>query len=109
MEEACHWFDEDESVHPIVLFKSGESRTLSREMWDGQQGIGNKVSRSQYPIKLAWALTVHRAQGMTLDMVEIDIKGSFEYGQAYVALSRATSFAGLRIHGGWRQGDFSAS
>jgi len=59
----------------------------------------DNVVRVQCPLKLAWALTVHRSQGMTLDYVECHLAGTFSYGQAYVALSRASSLQGLRVVG----------
>ena len=62
----------------------------------------------QLPLKLGWALTVHRAQGMTLSRVEIHIDGAFACGQAYVALSRATGTKGLWLRSRLRQEDVKA-
>lgn len=54
-------------------------------------------SRTQLPLKLCFAITVHKCQGMTLDRLEVDCKGMFEYGQLVVAVSRAVNKKGLRI------------
>ena len=55
-------------------------------------------SFTQYPIRLAWAVTIHKSQGKTFDRVVIDIgRGAFAHGQVYVALSRCTSFGGITL------------
>ena len=51
----------------------------------------------QLPLRLAWGITVHSAQGLTIDRLQVDLGQVFSAGQAYVALSRASSAAGLRI------------
>ena len=55
------------------------------------------ASRRQLPLRLAWGITVHSAQGLTIDRLQVDLGQVFSAGQAYVALSRASSAAGLRI------------
>jgi len=87
---------------PLVRFIStdGTSRDLlvMPEEWKVELPNGEvQAQRSQLPLILAWALSIHKAQGQTLERVKIDLKKIFEKGQAYVALSRATSQAGLEV------------
>lgn len=55
--------------------------------------------RTQIPLTAGWALTIHKSQGMTLEMAEIDVSMSFTFGQVYVAISRVKSLAQLRVIG----------
>lgn len=68
--------------------------------WDVLDAEGEVLSSMvQYPLRAAWAVSVHRAQGMTLDNAVVDLTSCFAPGQAYVALSRVRSAEGLSIHG----------
>lgn len=79
---------------PIVKFMSGTRHTIRYYTWPLEEGI----QRQQVPLRLAYAITIHKAQGATLDCALIDIgKNTFEYGQAYVALSRVKSLESLYI------------
>jgi len=89
-------------VWPMVRFtlSDGNTRDLlcSREAWKIELPNGEvQASRSQVPLILAWALSIHKAQGQTLERVKVDLGKVFEKGQAYVALSRATSIQGLQV------------
>ncbi|XP_077581199.1 ATP-dependent DNA helicase PIF1 [Stigmatopora nigra] len=82
---------------PRVRFMCGVTEVLKPERWVFKSGGGTHLSRHQLPLKLAWAISIHKSQGMTLDCVEISLARVFESGQAYVALSRARSLEGLRV------------
>ncbi|XP_017286231.1 ATP-dependent DNA helicase PIF1 isoform X2 [Kryptolebias marmoratus] len=82
---------------PRVRFLCGVTEVLKPERWVFKSAGGIFLSRQQLPLKLAWAISIHKSQGMTLDCVEISLARVFESGQAYVALSRARSLEGLRV------------
>ncbi|KAI5755217.1 hypothetical protein M8J77_015084 [Diaphorina citri] len=82
---------------PVIKFKSGLVHTLQPEKWVVKCPNGTLLTRRQYPLKLAWAFSIHKSQGLTLDCVEMSLARVFEAGQAYVALSRAQSLASLRV------------
>jgi ATP-dependent DNA helicase PIF1 len=79
---------------PIVKFLNGVIMTIQPRVY--QHGDYPKFGLVQIPLRLAWAFTIHKSQGVTLDIAEIDIGTSiFEFGQTYVALSRIRSLKGL--------------
>ncbi|XP_029106285.1 ATP-dependent DNA helicase PIF1 [Scleropages formosus] len=82
---------------PCVRFLCGVTAVMKPERWVFKANGGLYLSRQQLPLKLAWAISIHKSQGMTLDCVEISLARVFECGQAYVALSRAMSPEGLRV------------
>ena len=82
---------------PVVLFRNGQTRTIAHATWEVNDFQG--VLRRQIPLRLAYAVTIHKSQGSTLDCALIDVGSStFEYGQAYVALSRVRDLQSLYIH-----------
>ncbi|CAH1243951.1 PIF1 [Branchiostoma lanceolatum] len=82
---------------PIVKFLCGVTEPVKHERWTFKATGGIYLTRRQLPIKLAWAISIHKSQGMSLDCVEMSLSRVFESGQAYVALSRARSLQGLRV------------
>jgi ATP-dependent DNA helicase PIF1 len=89
----------DESGDPIVRTKNGKTITALPEKWKLEEGDTVIAEISQVPLRLAWAITVHKSQGMSLDAAEVDLSKSFEPGMGYVALSRIRSLGGLRLMG----------
>eukprot|EP00040_Diaphanoeca_grandis_P043222 m.8885 g.8885 ORF g.8885 m.8885 type:complete len:844 (-) comp7259_c0_seq1:201-2732(-) len=88
-----------DDIGPNVRFDCGVTRCIQQqEFWVFRGSLGS-VSRVQIPLKLAWALTVHKSQGMTLSRVEVELGSAFDYGQVYVALSRAEKRDGLWLSG----------
>jgi ATP-dependent DNA helicase PIF1 len=80
---------------PIVKFYCGVERMVEPEKWELKSGERAVGSRTQLPLALGWATTIHKSQGMTLDCALINLAECFECGQAYVAISRVRSLDGL--------------
>lgn len=78
---------------------SGAIIDVERESWRIEEDGKSRAEIIQYPLRLAWAITVHKSQGMSLDSAEVDLSASFEKGMGYVALSRVRSLAGLFLKG----------
>jgi hypothetical protein len=101
------WIDEFDEESRQFLVRCGENELIwvGREVWENIQysyntekneiGTNKKGDFSQYPLRLAWAITIHKSQGLTFDKAVIDAGNAFATGQVYVALSRLRTLEGL--------------
>lgn len=92
--------DEEHGELPEVKLRDGTVMAVAPTEWSIENEQGKAIaSFKQIPLRHAWAITVHKSQGMTLEAAEIDLSQTFEKGQGYVALSRLKSLNGLRLLG----------
>jgi ATP-dependent exoDNAse (exonuclease V) alpha subunit len=85
---------------PNIELSDGKQLVAEPNEWSIEDDMGKSLAAyKQIPIRLAWAITVHKSQGMTLDYAQVDLSRTFEKGQGYVALSRLKSLDGLQLTG----------
>lgn len=87
------------SGYPLVDFENGSQAAISPVEWKMMDGDTELAAVSQIPLRCAWAITIHKSQGMTLDSAVMDLRRSFSPGMGYVALSRVQSLDGLYLVG----------
>lgn len=85
--------------YPIVKFHNGKTIDMVPDSWELRDGDKKRASITQIPLRLAWAITVHKSQGMTLDAARIDLGKAFVEGMGYVALSRVKNLNNLYLAG----------
>lgn len=88
-----------EKAQPVIRLESGKEIAIDRHTWSVNDGDRRLAEVSQYPLRLAWAITVHKSQGMNMDAAEIDLSKAFAPGMGYVALSRLRHIDGLFLRG----------
>jgi ATP-dependent DNA helicase PIF1 len=90
-------FEKSREGWPVVKTYNNKIITAYPEEWKYEDNGVVRATIVQVPLRLAWAITIHKSQGMTLDAVEIDLGDAFEPGMGYVALSRVRSLNGLKL------------
>lgn len=85
--------------YPIIKTRSGKVIRVEPMDWSVEENGKIKARITQIPLRLAWAITVHKSQGMSMDAAVMDLSDVFEYGQGYVALSRVRRLSGLYLLG----------
>ncbi|MDP2933864.1 MAG: helix-turn-helix domain-containing protein, partial [bacterium] len=93
------------SDYPFVKIRNGQRIKVESMEWTLEENGKVRARISQLPLRLAWAITVHKSQGMNLDEAVMDLSDVFEFGQGYVALSRVRRLSGLYILG-WNKRAF---
>jgi ATP-dependent exoDNAse (exonuclease V) alpha subunit len=89
----------NEIGYPIIELNNGKIVTIKPMIWAIEEDGKIKASLTQIPLRLAWAITIHKSQGMSLDNAEIDLTRTFSYGMGYVALSRVRTLSGISLVG----------